>query len=380
MFLSDFGAEVIHIRRPQDVLKGNWDQTTPTLVRLLETSFNATNRNKKSMILDLRSEEGRKILYALAKTTDVIVEGFRPGITAKLNIDYETMRQINPRIIYCSISGYGQEGPYAQLPGHDINYIAMGGVLDMIGQAGGPPAIPMNLIADFAGGSLHATIGILLALMAREKTGQGQYVDIAYLDGVLSLLTIFAYDYFDSGEKYRRGTTVVNGGSPCYNVYETKDGKYIAIGCLEPWFWKNLCRFAGKEEFIPHQHTGGEKEKEIFVFFREYFLTKSRDEWFDLCGRHDIPLSKVHTLSEVFADPQVIYRGSVTKVGDENKKSVGICIKLSETPGEIRNQAPVPGQHTRELLLQMGYSATKIEEFRNKGVIGLSGPYKNVTQ
>jgi len=376
MILSDFGADVLWIDRPSQPTAG--PQKTETSVwsteRVVEVGNRAFNRNKKSIILNLKSEEARQIFYKLAKSADVIVEGFRPGVTKRLGVDYETIKQINPKIIYCSLSGYGQSGPYADLPGHDITYIAMGGVLDMIGKPDDPPVIPMNFIADWAGASLQATIGILIALMARNETGQGQYIDIAYTDGVASLITLFAFDHLNYGVDYARGSTALNGGFPGYNVYQTMEGKYLAIGCFEPWFWENLCHLVGREDFIPYQFTEGEKREEIFAHMRQFFLTKNRDEWFDLIKDKNIPVGKVYSLNEVFSDPQSQHRQMLQEIplpDGRKERTVGVGIKLSGTPGEIKCPAPVPGEHSKEIMLGLGYSEEMIKELARQGSIAL---------
>jgi crotonobetainyl-CoA:carnitine CoA-transferase CaiB-like acyl-CoA transferase len=244
----------------------------------------------------------------------------------------------------------------------------------MIGERGGPPIVPMNFIADWAGASLYATIGILIALTARSETGQGQYVDIAYSDGVASLIMLFAYDHLNYGVAYPRGDTPYNGGFPGYSVYETKEGKYIAIGCTEPWFWENLCRFVGKEDFIPYQFSVGEKREEIFAYMRQFFLSKRRDEWFDLIKNKNIPVGKVYHLSEVFSDPQMQHRQMLQEIilpDGTKEKTVGVNIKLLDTPGHIRSPAPNPGQHTKEILLDLGYSEEIVRELDRSGCIAL---------
>ncbi len=377
MILSDFGAEVLRVERPEEVRdpkKANdfvW-----SFERMLDVANRAFNRNKKSIALNLKSEEARQIFYKLAESVDIVVEGFRPGVTKRLGIDYETIKKINPKVVYCSLSGYGQSGPYVELPGHDINYIAMAGALDMIGEhPDRPPVIPMNFIADWAGASLHATIGILIALLARNETGQGQYIDMAYADGVASLITLFAFDNLNYGVNYPRGGTPFNGGYPGYSVYQTKEGKYIALGCTEPWFWENLCHFVGREDFLPYQFAEGEKRQEIFAYMRQFFLTKTRDEWFDLIKDKNIPVGKVYSLDEVFSDPQLQHRQMLHEMHLPNgrtEKTVGIGIKLLGTPGEIRSPAPIPGQHTKEVLLSLGYTEKTVEELAHQGSIALA--------
>jgi len=370
MILGDFGAEVLRIERPsQPISSQKTRDSLWNFERLSDVSNRAFNRNKKSMVLDLKSEKAREIFCKLARSADIIVEGFRPGVTKQLGIDYETIKEINPRIIYCSLSGYGQSGPYVGLPGHDINYIAIGGALDMIGERNKPPVIPMNFIADWAGGSLNAAIGILIALVARSQTGQGQYVDIAYTDGVVSLITLFAFDHLNYGVDYTRGSTPFNGVTPGYGVYQTKEGKYIAIGCVEPWFWENLCRLVGREDFIPDQFAEGERRQEILSHMRQFFLARNRDEWFEFIKDKDIPVGKVYSLSEVFSDPQLQHRQMLQELKLPNgskERMAGVGIKLSSTPGEIKCGAPVPGEHTKEILLGLGYKEESVREFDSK--------------
>lgn len=373
MILSDFGAEVLRIDRPSQPVDFQKSENAEwSFERMGEVSNRAFNRNKKSIALNLKSEEARQIFYKLAQTADVVIEGFRPGVTKRLGIDYETLSKMNHGIVYCSISGYGQSGPYVELPGHDLNYIAVGGALDMVGESDRPPAIPMNFIADWAGGSLNAVIGILTALMARNETGKGQYVDISYTDGVASLITLFAFDNLNYGTNYPRSGTPFNGGTAGYNVYQTLDGKYISIGCTEPWFWENLCRFVGREDFIPFEFAGGEKRQEMFDYLRSFFRTKNRDEWFELIKDKNIPVGKVYSLSEVFSDPQLRHRQMLQEIdlpGGGKEKTVGVGIKLSGTPGRIKSPAPAAGEHTKEVLLGLGYTEEMVKELSDNGSV-----------
>ncbi len=225
MLLADLGADVIVVEPPpasraalaMGALARSGDEERAA-------AYNVMGRNKRSVILNLRDDDARKAFHRLDATADVVLEGFRPGVIGRLGVDYATISKINPRIVYCSLSGYGQTGPYRDLVGHDINYISIGGALGMIGWPGQPPAIPLNVIADFAGGGLHAAFAILAALLARERTGRGQYVDIAMSDGVLYLLASVVGGYFGTGSAPGRGDTVLNGSVPHYNVYQCKDG------------------------------------------------------------------------------------------------------------------------------------------------------------
>jgi alpha-methylacyl-CoA racemase len=378
MLLGDLGADVLKVEAPganalRD-LSGGFEQNRKA------TAYYAPDRNKKSIVVNLKSAAGREVFYRLSRGADVIVEGFRPGVAKRLGIDYDTVKRLNPRIIYCSLSGYGQDGPHSAFPGHDINYISMAGVLDTIGSNEGLPVVPLNLIADFAGAGLYGALSISVALVARNTTGRGQYVDMAYADGAVALMTWFACGYFLDGSTLKRGESWLHGAYPYYGVYETSDGKYITIGCLEPHFWGNLCRFLGKEEYIPYhfalEHTFHKPEDkkwdEIRSSLRQIFLTKTRDEWFDLLIRSDIPAGKVYAPDEVFTDPQVLHRRMVIEVEHPalgKIKQVGIAPKFSDTPGEVRSLSPLPGEHTGEVLRELGYRPEEIENLRGEGAI-----------
>lgn len=383
MLLADLGADVIKVEPPAAAKVKILGSSLSPLGKAgrRDAAFHATNRNKRSVALDLKSQEGKEIFLRLAQRTDVILEGFRPGTMKKLGIDYATVSQLNPRIIYCSLSGYGQAGPYSQLPGHDVNYISIGGALDLIGSAGGPPVIPQNIVGDFGGGSLLSAIGILGALLARDKTGRGQYLDMSITDGVLSLLTWQAEKYFRDGRWPRRGASALGAGYPYYNAYRCKDGKYISIGCLEPRFWENLCRALGREDYAPYcfeqshmtQRPRGGKWGEIKSFLRATFRAKTRDEWFEMLSRADVPVSRVLQFDEVFRDPQVKERRMVIDIEDAELgkiRQVGIPFKMSETPGSVRKLAPVLGEDTGRVLKELGYTGKQIATWRKAGIVG----------
>ena len=383
MILGDLGADVLKIDDPPD---GGW--RTAAFRRPLseeegrrQAIYNPLNRNKKSLVLNLRSEEGQDIFYRLAEKADVIIEGFKPGTVKRLGIDYQKINEINPRIIYCSLSGYGQDGPYSQLPGHDINYISAAGVLALIGEHDGPPAVPLNLIADYAGASLHGAIGILAALTARQTTGAGQYVDIAYTDATMSLLTFFTTEYFLRGTVIKRGETALHGAYPYYGVYEAQDHKYISLGCLEPWFWEKFCKAISREDLISYhctpEHIWNKPEDKkwevVSASLRELFRTKPRDEWFDFLSEKDLPVAKVCALDEVFSDPQVRHREMVIEMDHPELgrvSQIGMPIKMSETPGKVRSFSPLPGEHTSEVLLDLGYKKQEIDRMLQDGIVG----------
>jgi crotonobetainyl-CoA:carnitine CoA-transferase CaiB-like acyl-CoA transferase len=373
MLLGDLGADVLLVEAPPEQLPSGGAAPRPAeaAVSTRGPAYNPLGRNKRSIVINLRLEEGRQVFYRLAREADVVLEGFRPGVVKRLGVDYDTISALNPRIVYCSLSGYGQSGPYSQLVGHDINYISVGGALGMIGWPDTPPAIPMNLLADFAGGGLHAAFAILAALIARDRTGRGQYVDIAMSDGVLYLLASATGGYFASGNVPLRGETMLNGAVPHYNVYECADGKWISLGSLEPHFWANLCRAMGREDFLAHQYDRSKRD-EVFAHFRQAFKTKTRDEWFEVLRQTDICVAPVYDLGEALSDPQNLARGMVVEVDHPDLgrvKQVGIGPKFSETPGKVRSTAPNAGQHTDAVLAAAGYSASDIASLREKGVV-----------
>lgn len=376
MILADLGAEVIKIEapiQPGAPRVGSGHSPHPQEEGgEKQAAYHPLNRNKKSIVLNLGSEEARQVFYRLAEEADVIVEGFRPGVVKRLGVDYEAVSKINPKIVYCSLSGYGQDGPYRDLPGHDINFISVGGVLGLVGETDNSPVIPLNLVGDYAGGALYITIGILAALLARGETGRGQYIDMAMTDGVVSLLSMTAFDYLCNATILERGENIVSGKYPCYGIYQTKDKKYISLACVEPDFWERLCRLVGREDFIPHEYAEGEKRMEIRSCLEEYFRGKTRDEWFEELKENNIPITKVNAVDEVFSDPQVLHRQMLTEVEHPKLgkvKQVGIAIKLSDTPGKIRSTAPLLGEHTEEILHGLGYTDEEIDGLRRTGAI-----------
>jgi len=374
MMLADMGADVLKIETPEPDRPRDpeWDR---------RTAFAFVNRNKRSMTLNLKAPEGQAIFRRLATSADVVVEGFRPGVMARLGADYETLRTLNPRLVYCSLSGFGQDGPSRSYPAHDLNYISLAGVLGLIGERDRKPAIPLNLIADYAGASLHGALGIVLALFARERTGRGQHVDIAYLDTTIALLaaTPNMRFFFSDGIAPRRGEGFLGGSYPYYAIYETRDGKLLTIACTEPWLWENFCRAIGRPDLTrfarrPDQFVraaNAEEEaarREIETIIR----TRDRDEWYDLLVKADVCVGKVYDVDEVVRDPQVTHRQMIVEAQHPvlgKTRQFGIAIKLSDTPGTVRSAAPLPGQHTDSVLAELGVPPAEIAALRGKGVI-----------
>src|SRR5216110_2795461 len=374
MMLADMGAEVLKIDSPDPERPEGEEWVRRTI-----HSF--TNRNKRSMTLNMKAAEGQAIFRKLAASADVIVEGFRPGVMKRLGADYETIRALNPRIVYCSLSGFGQDGPYRDYPAHDMNYLSLAGVLNLIGEPGRKPVIPLNLVADYAGASLHGALGIVLALYGREKTGKGQHVDVSYLDTTVSLLaaTPNMRFFFSDGVAPKRGEGFLGGSYPYYAIYETRDGKLLTIACTEPWLWENFCKAIGRPELArfarkPDQFVraaNAEEEaarREIEAIIR----TRDRDEWFALLTKADVCVGKVYEVEEMVRDPQVNHRRMIVDVEHPKHgrvRQVGVAIKLSDTPGAIRSAAPLPSEHTENVLKDLGLSAADIGRLRDTGVI-----------
>ncbi len=380
MMLADMGAEVLKIEAPPSgKLAGSGASPKPEDARKLATSF--TNRNKKSMTLNLKYPAGQAILQELVKSYDVLVEGFRPGVMKRLGGDYETLKKLNPRLVYCALSGYGQDGPYRDYPAHDLNYLSLAGVANLIGPPEGLPAIPLNIVADYAGATMHGVAGIMFALFARERTGEGQFVDVSYLDTTISLLaaTPNVRDYFADDVTTSRGKGIFGGEYAYYGFYETKDRKMISIGCTEPWLWENLCDAIDRSDLKdcgmkPADFSAPVTERHAYARaeLQRLFLTRTRDEWFDILTKADVCIGKVYDVPEVFQDPQVRHRQMAVDLDHPVAGKVtqaGVAVKLSSTPGSIRSFAPALGQNTEEVLGALGYSAAKIAELREKRVV-----------
>jgi crotonobetainyl-CoA:carnitine CoA-transferase CaiB-like acyl-CoA transferase len=376
MILGDLGADIIKIEEPGPPTGRRAEQAGKARTEgpgagFGSSPYNALNRNKKSIALNLKSGPGREVFLRLVQRSDVIVEEYRPGVADRLGISYEKLSFRNPGLIYCSITGYGQDGPYRNLVGHDLNYIATAGVLSILGRPGQLPTIPHNLIADYAGGGMHGAIGVLAALVARSQTGRGQHVDISMMDGSLALMAQAFSSFFVNGRLPKRGETPLDGAIPNYNVYETSDGKIITIGAIEPWFFANLCRALGREDLIEHEYNSARRE-DIHDAFAAIFRTKTRDEWFEILGKTDICVGRMNTLDEVPDDPQVRARKMVVELdGPDGMKirQIGISVKLSDTPGSIRSLAPKLGEHTTEIMRSLSYSDEQIEKWRAEGAI-----------
>ena len=373
MMFADMGADVLKIETPEE------EPPTPDALR--RAAFAYVNRNKRSLALNLKTPEGQALFKKLAATADVIVEGFRPGVMKRLGADYETIRTLNPRIVYCSLSGFGQNGPYRDYPAHDMNYLSLAGVLTLIGEPGRKPVIPLNLVADYAGASLHGALGVMFALFARERTGKGQHVDVSYLDTTVALLaaTPNMRFFFSDGMAPKRGEGFLGGSYPYYAIYETKDGKLLTIGCTEPWLWENFCKAINRPDFAafarkPDQFVRAANAGEVGVreAIESIIRTRTRDEWWDYLVKADVCVGKVYEPEEMVKDPQVQARDMVVELRHPTLGTItefGVPIKLSETPGSVRLAAPASGEHTDEVLRGLGLSAEEIRGLRASRVV-----------
>jgi crotonobetainyl-CoA:carnitine CoA-transferase CaiB-like acyl-CoA transferase len=373
MLFADMGAEVLKVETPPDTPE------PPDVKR--RAAFAYVNRNKRSLAMNLKAPEGQALFKRLAAAADVIVEGFRPGVMKRLGADYETISALNPRIVYCSLSGFGQNGPYRDYPAHDMNYLSLAGVLNLIGEADRKPAIPLNIVADYAGASMHGALGIMFALFARERTGRGQLVDVSYLDTSVALLaaTPNMRFYWSDGMAPKRGAGFLGGSYPYYAIYDTLDSKLLTIGCTEPWLWENFCkaidrpdlaRFSRKPDQFVREANAEEirAREEIQAILR----TRTRDEWWDFLVKADVCVGKVYEPDEMVRDPQLHARDMVVELQHPVHGKItefGVPIKLSDTPGAVRHAAPAAGEHTDEVLRELGLSGAEIGALRSSRVV-----------
>ena len=377
MLLADFGAEVLMVEAPPGAVprfdaarRGGPPEDAAEADRRL--AHDAFRRNKRSIAIHLRTPEGRDLFRRLAADADVVLDGFRPGVTDRLGIGYAALSARNPRLIACTLSGYGRTGPYAGMAGHDVNYIAIGGALGLIGDAEGRPVLPLNVVADFAAGGLMLAFAVLLAVQARERTGRGQEIDLAMSDGVTSLLGTQVARMLAAGRRPPpRGRHPLGGGRAFYGVYECADGEWVAVGAIEPQFFAALCRGLGLEEWIPHQRDPARQEA-MREAFAARFRTRARDEWFGALGGADSCLTPVLHLDEALAGEHARARELLLTVDDPAAGPVaqqGVAPRLLGTPGSARLPAARPGQHTDAVLAGLGLGAARIAELRARGVV-----------
>jgi alpha-methylacyl-CoA racemase len=372
LLLADLGADVIKV---EDTGQGDYVRWAPpyygseehTPLGTRSAIYLALNRNKRSVRLDLKQEGGRQALLKLAESADVLVESFRPGVLDKLGVGFDVLRQANPALVYCPITGYGQDGPNRDRAGHDMNYLGLNGILCLTGEAGGPPIQSGAQIADLGGGGLMAAVGILAALQEARRSGEGQMVDISMTDGSLSWLVMEAARYFGSGEVPERGNIMLSGGIVCYRPYEAADG-WVTCGALEPKFWQRFCRAVDREDLIEKQFEkpGTDAHKQVAEIFR----TKTRAEWKAFNDEHDAMIEPILDLDEAL-ESELVREREMTVTYEQPEMGeitqLGFPIKLSRTPASIERPAPALGEHTAEILADRGYSNEEIQALEESG-------------
>jgi alpha-methylacyl-CoA racemase len=386
LLLADFGAEVLKV---EDTGMGDYIRWSPPFYDGAHASarsalFLSLNRNKRSIRLDLKSERGREALLRLVRDHDVVLESFRPGVLDRLGVGYERMREENPGIVYCAISGYGQDGPKRDASGHDTNYLGLIGLLGLTGARGGEPVQAAGQIADLGGGALMAAFGIMAALRERDGggpagartpgSGEGQLVDVSMSDGALSWLAMVAGAYFADGNVPRRGELPLAGSLICYRPYECSDG-WVSLGALEPKFWQAWCRGVGREDLIAAQfeRPGSPAHGQV----QEIFRARSREDWEAFARKHDCCLEPLLELDEALASELVREREMIVEIeqpgAERPVRQLGIPVKLGRTPGDhARLPGPALGEHTEEVLLAAGYSPQELAELLQSGAV--AGP------
>jgi alpha-methylacyl-CoA racemase len=357
LVLADLGADVIKLEEPDH---GDWlrypmaaGQDSQRAIKI----FELLNRNKKSVTLNLKTAEGKAVLRHLVRGADVLLEGFRAGTMRRMGLDYESLRSINPSLIYASLSGYGQSGPYRKRACHDLNCLALAGLLDLNGQPDETPAMSALPWVDMVAG-LWTALGVVVALLARQRGGPGQYLDISMLDSVTGLMHVPVSEWLAAGIPPQRGKTFLSGELACYNVYQTADGRYVTLGALESQFWKDFCTAVGREDWVGRHRSQDQAglRAEVVALFR----TQPQAYWVKLFAGRDCCCEPVLAVDEAFAHPQVVQRGLLRE---------GWLATPLTAAGAKSAPAPQLGQHTAEILAELGYSAEDVERLRQNGVI-----------
>jgi crotonobetainyl-CoA:carnitine CoA-transferase CaiB-like acyl-CoA transferase len=352
LLLADLGAEVIKIETP---LAGDYARTIADFGG--PAMFEAINRGKKSAAINYRNARGQELVLELVRGADVLIETFRPGAIKRWGLGYDAVSQTQPRLVYCSLSGYGQSGPYVQRAGHDLNYQSIGGLLTINGAAGGPPIPPGVQIADLSGGMM-AAIAILAALVGRQSSGRGAYLDVAMIDAVASWVAPIAGSlYTATGQNPPRGRMPLSGGLPCYQVYETGDGKYLSLGALEPHFWTAFCKALDRDDFLARQFDPALTDE-----LSQIFDQHTRDEWLEHFDGVDACVEPVNEISEALQNPHLRQRGLVT---EQNR--FGSPFRLA--PQSDSAPAPTLGQHTFQVLKEVGLSDQDLDDLNTAGII-----------
>ena len=369
--LCNLGAEVIKIEDPK---LGDYMRSVPPIVHDVSYPFLMVNRGKRSLSVDLKTPEGQEIVHKLARGSDVVVEQFRPGVMARLRVAYDDLAMMNPRLVYCSFSGYGQTGPYKDLPGHDLNFQALAGILGVTtGREDKAPAIPGVPIADLASG-FNAALAILAALRVRDRTGRGEFIDVSIYDTAVALMVLGLARFLATGEEPVAGETLLTGSFPFYSLYETKDGRWLSVATVEPKFWSRMCELIGAPDLAEKQFKDGAERFQVAQALADKFRGRTLAEWEALLAMENLPITGVKRVSEVVRDPHVKARGllPVVDVSGLWKLQV-IAHPAKHATLETRNPTRVPakGQDTEEILRSLGYTARQIQTLAKKGVVAI---------
>ncbi|MDQ4065316.1 MAG: CoA transferase [Actinomycetota bacterium] len=369
LVMADLGADVVKIEEPGQVDYIRW---MPPMVGDVSAAHIALNRNKRSVALNLKVPDGRTAFERLVVDADVVVESFRPGVMARLGIDYERLGSLNERLVYCAISGYGQDGPRSQVAGHDVNYIGYAGVLSMVGEEGRRPVIPGVQIGDLAGGGMAAVIAILTALVRRATTGRGDLCDISMMDGAFSWLSIHAGEFVATKKVPEPERMHLSGAYPCYRVYPAADG-WISVGALEPQFWSALCGALDRDDLAGDGFAVGDRRDEVIAELEALFSTRTRAEWMQHFEGKDVCVAPVNDLAEAFDDPQARHRAMVVDADVRGTAwtHIGNPIKLAgdSDASLVRMPPPLLGEHTDAVLADAGFSDDELEGLRAAGAI-----------
>ncbi len=376
LLLADFGAEVLKV---EDTGMGDYVRwAIPKYEGADESAasayFLALNRGKKSIRINLKDERGKEVLLKLVKEYDVVLESFRPGVLDRLGVGHDRLREENPRLISCAITGYGQTGPYRDRSGHDMNYLGLVGLLGLTGEADGPPVQAAGQIADIGGGALMAAFGILAALRERDRTGEGQSVDVSMADGALSWLAMTAAAYLADGKVPQRGREALSGGLVCYRPYRCADG-WVTLGALEPKFWAAWCQGVGREDLLGAAFEAPGSDAHVAV--QAVFMERTRAQWQAFASEVDCCLEPVLDLGEALDSDLVREREMVVELDQPGAEApvrlLGVPVKLSRTPGDAnRGPGPVLGEHTAAVLAGLGYGPEEIERLFAAGAV--AGP------
>ena len=369
--LCNLGAEVIKIEDPK---LGDYMRSVPPIVHDVSYPFLMVNRGKRSLSVDLKTPEGQEIVHKLARGSDVVVEQFRPGVMARLRVAYDDLAMMNPRLVYCSFSGYGQTGPYKDLPGHDINFQALAGILGVTtGREDKAPAIPGVPIADLASG-FNAALAILAALRVRDRTGRGEFIDVSIYDTAVALMVLGLARFLATGEEPVAGETLLTGSFPFYSLYETKDGRWLSVATVEPKFWSRMCELIAAPDLAEKQFKDGAERFQVAQALADKFRGRTLAEWEAMLAKENLPITGVKRVSEVVRDPHVKARGLLPVVDVSGLwKFQVIAHPAKHATLETRNPTRVPakGQDTEEILRSLGYTARQIQTLAKKGVVAI---------